>query len=226
MSVQEYLQAAFRGELEGVRRYVEEGGDINVTNKGGMSALMLAIWQDGHKHVADYLLEQGIDLNIRQESSGWRALTFAAVNHHPEILRTLFDKGDRLDEAAGDWKAMHFAVQYRSAETVRILLEHGADPNFRDDEGKTPLMRAAKNSDTAMLDILIAGGADATLADETGMNALMYAAQKANIDNIRRLIEQGADVDARNLAGETARDIAQSRKRPKIVAELQSRALC
>lgn len=221
MSSQDYLKAALDGDLDGVQRYVEAGEDINTINKAGMSALMLAIWQGGHRSVVDYLLERKIDLNIRQSSSGWRAMTFAAVNHHPEILHTLFEHGDSLDEEAGDWKAIHFAVQYRSTETIRILIANGADVNYRDDEGKTPLMRAAKNSDNVILDILLEGGADVNLADEAGMTALMYAAQKANIENIHRLIQCGADIDARNRAGESARDIAQGKKRPKIVAAIE-----
>lgn len=221
MTSQDYLKAAFHGDLEGVRSYVEAGEDINVTNRAGMSALMLAIWQDGHRNVVDYLLERKIDLTIRQQSSGWRALTFAAVNQYTEILRQLFQHGDTLDENAGDWKALHFAVQYRSAETIPILIANGADVNYRDEEGKTPLMRAAKNSDTAILDILLGCGADVNLADEAGMTALMYAAQKANIENIHKLTERGADIDARNRTGESARDIAQGKKRPKIVAAIE-----
>lgn len=222
MTELEFLQAAFRGELDSVRRYVEEGGDINTTNKAGMSGLMLAIWESGHWEVTRYLLENGIDPGIRQKSSGWRALTFAAVNGHAAILRTLFEHGDRLE--AADWKALHFAVQYRSLDTVAVLLEHGADADIRDEEGKVPLMRAAGNSDSAMLDLLLRHGADPNLSDETGMTPLMYAAQKANIDNIRLLIAYGADVDARNRAGETPRAIAYGRKRTKIAEELRSNA--
>lgn len=222
MTPEDYLKAAFNGDLDSVRRYVEAGEDINVTNKAGMSALMLAIWQDGHRNIVDYLLERNMDLTIRQQSSDWRALTFAAVNNHPEILQQLFQHGDTLDEDAGDWKALHFAVQYRSIGTVPILIAHGADVNYRDEEGRTALMRAAKNSDTAMMDILLEGGADVNLADDAGMTALMYAAQKANIENVHKLIERGADIDARNRAGESARDIAQGKKRPKIVAAIES----
>jgi ankyrin repeat protein len=224
MTEQEYLRAAFDGNLEQLRAYVSAGGNIDVTNRHGMSALMLAIWNGRDRSIVEYLIDIGTDLGIRQPSSDWRALTFAAVNGHAELLALLFARGDRLADDDADWKSLMFAVQYRSSATAEILLAHGARVDPRDDDGRTPLMRAVRNSDDASLGLLLRHGANPRAVDDDGNTALHHAAAKANLTNIRMLVEHGADPAATNVAGETAIDIARAKKKSKVVAALEALA--
>lgn len=224
MSEQEFLRAAFDGDLTVLRAYAEAGGDVNVTNRHGMSALMLAIWNGRAPKVVEYLVRVGVDLRLRQSSSDWRALTFAAVNGHRELLELLLASGDRVERDGSDWKALAFAIQYRNSATAEILLAHGAPVDARDDEGRTPLMRAARNSDPVALELLLRHGADVAAADAEGNTALHIASGKANLDNIRTLIEHGADPFAINAASETPVDIARRRGKPKHVAAMEPSA--
>ena len=224
MTQQDFFKAAFDGDLAAVRSYIEDGGDVNTVNKRGMSALMIAVWTNNNPDLIAYLLEQNIDLGIREPASGWRALTYAGVNGNTDVLRRLFDHGDTLDEPAGDWKTFMFAVQYRNAATAQILLDHGADVNGRDEYGKTALMRAASNSDTAMIAMLLDRGADVNIADNTGTTALMYAAHKAKAENIRLLLAHGADSSKRNNAGATASDIAEEIGKKPVITALREAA--
>jgi len=75
---------------------------------------------------------------------------------------------------------------------VKVLLEHGANPNTRlkrpiigrhhDNgdaslgEGTTPLMRAAKSNDVTVMRLLLDGGANPMLTQKDYTNALMIAA--------------------------------------------------
>jgi ankyrin repeat protein len=217
---QEFRKAAFGGDPATVKLYVEQGGAINGVNAKGMSPLMLAAW-GGHGDIVRLLLEHGADMSIRQGSSGWRALTYAAVNGFEDALAALLGHGDTFDPVV-DWKALLFAVEYRNTTTARMLIEHGADPNLRDEEGLTPLMRAARKSDPVGVAMLLEHGADPNLADGQGLTALMYAAGKANVENIRALLDAGADPAARSHAGETALIVADGARRTKIVAELRA----
>jgi len=220
MTEGEFLKAAFAGNNEEIEIYLASGGNIDATAKNGMTALMAAIWNGGRTDTVRLLLRYDPDLTIRQPSSDWRALTFAAVNGHTEILQTLFDHGDRVEEE--DWKALAFAVQYRSMETVGLLLENGADIDGRDDRGRTPLMRAAANSDTPMLALLLEHGAGLDLIDEEGKTALIHASAKANLENVQLLLEYGADPEIRDSSGESAIDVATARRRTKMVALLST----
>lgn len=220
MTEGEFLKAAFAGNNEEVETYLAFGGNIDVTAKNGMTALMAAIWNGGRIDTVRLLLKHAPDLTIRQPTSDWRAMTFAAVNGHADILQILFDHGDRIE--AQDWKALAFAVQYRNIGTVEILLRNGADINGRDDRGRTPLMRAAANSDTPMLALLLEHGAETDLTDESGKTALIHAAAKANVENVRLLLRHGADTNILDAAGESALDTAIGRRRTKIIELLSN----
>ena len=222
MEVADYLKAAVRGDLEAVRRALDQGLPVDSTSAKGMTALMGAVWQDDHVDVARLLLDRGADMTIRQPSSGWTALTFAAVNGKARCLQLLLDRGATLDEDAQDWKALMFAVQYRSRETARMLLVHGADPNVRDEDQRTPLMRAARNSDAELVRVLLDAGADVHAVDAGGRSVLHHAATKANVANLRALQAAGADAGLADHEGRTPRDLAEEAGRPKVIAALAS----
>lgn len=218
--VSQFLKAALGGDEAVVRSCLDDGMDVNAQSAKGLTALMASAWQGDHVDVARLLLDRGADLGIRQASSGWSALTFAAVNGKVRCLALFFERGAVLDEAAGDWKALMFAVQYRSRDTARMLLEHGANANVRDDEQRTPLMRAARNSDPDLVSALLAAGADAGLRDEGGRSALHHACTKANAVNVQALVAAGADPDAKDREGLTPRDLAEAAGRSAILAAL------
>lgn len=222
MTEQDFLRAAFDGDLHTLRAWAESGADVNVINRHGMSALMLAIWNGRPREVVEYLVRVGVGLEIRQPSSDWRALTFAAVNGHRELLELLLASGDRVDPDGSDWKALAFAIQYRNSATAEILLAHGAAVDARDDEGRTPLLRAARNSDPVAVAMLLRHGADPTAADGDGNTALHFASEKANVDNVRALVESGAPPLAANAAGETPIDVARRKRRTKHLAILEA----
>ena len=124
------------------------------------------------------------------------------------------------------------------AGMVRQLLQHKADPNARlkarplkrhhdagstlnFGEGTTPLMRAARTNDVAVMKLLLDGGADPflTLPDRT--NALLIAAgqgyggtrgdgprlpaptEETAIEAVTLLLDRGADIRYFNDAGNT-----------------------
>jgi len=217
---QDFLRAAFTSDAATVEAYIAQGGDVNVRGKRGQTALMLAIWGAKSPQIANLLLNAGADHALREESSGWRPLTYAAVNGLPEIITMLVEHGDSVDPVA-DYKALLYAAQYRSHDCVAMLLELGANVDVVDEKGRTSLMRAARNSDERMVALLLAADADVSVQDCDGQTALMHAAAKASVANVRALLDAGCDPFARNHAGEQAIDIARAKKKAKIVAALE-----
>ena len=76
----------------------------------------------------------------------------------PEYIEALLHYGARVDDRretvqttdGGRATALHYAAKAGFVKTIEVLLAHGADPNFQDDNGLTPLdwlERAAKSVD-------------------------------------------------------------------------------
>src|SRR5436190_5531105 len=63
------------------------------------------------------------------------------------------------------------AIANRNVARVRALLAGGANLATLDDEGKTPLMLAAKVGDPEIVELLLEAGADTTPKDKLGYTA-------------------------------------------------------
>ncbi|MBR1978491.1 MAG: ankyrin repeat domain-containing protein [Akkermansia sp.] len=96
------------------------------------------------------------------------------------------------------------AAAARGEADLQKLIAGGHNVNMTDDDGETPLMRAAERGNLRAVDALIKAGANVNAKDEDGNTALMDAADEGHNDVVLRLIQAGADVNARDDEGETA----------------------
>ena len=92
-----------------------------------------------------------------------------------------------------------------SPKCVEFLLKNGANPNFVDTKGKTPLMYAALTS-FEILEILLKYGADPNISDFEGRTPLMLASLDSDAEDgiVETLLEYGADPDKQDDKGYTA----------------------
>jgi uncharacterized protein len=128
---------------------------------------------------------------------------------------------------------------------MRLLLEHGADPNIATAAGTTPLMAAAgvgwvsrqtyTESPDSLLEavkICLAQHADVNAVDSLGFTALHGAANRGSDNIIQLLAANGAKVDAKDKQGRTPAALADGtvylsgppEKRPATLALLQKLA--
>lgn len=83
------------------------------------------------------------------------------------------------------------------------------DPNAKDDDGTTALMRAAKDGHTEIVKILLAQpGVRVDEKDPLGHTALMLAAIEGRSEVVRLLLEAKSDANSADAEGETALHLA------------------
>lgn len=101
---------------------------------------------------------------------------------------------DRLDEILNMFQnseKLFRAVSLGNEILLEVLLSSGADPNYQDEDGKTPLMIAAKNgyaSRFGVVEILVNAGAALGIEDKNGLTALDYANEVASEESWRPYI--------------------------------------
>jgi len=215
---------------------IDAGAEVNFVDQEGTSLLVIAII-NGEYDMASLLLARGADPNLADKTG--RAALYAAVDMHTmpsssrpapreqtplDLIRLILDKGAKPD-----------------AELTRIIpyrtkLDRGGDTFLG--AGSTPLLRAAKAGDVAVMRLLIERGANAKAATRTGLNALMLAAglgskeedttgrRKTEAEAIQAItvaLEAGLDINATNTLGQTALHGAAMQGFDQVVAFLAER---
>lgn len=127
----------------------------------------------------------------------------AAQNDLAGVEKLLKDGADaNARDALGNRPLLH-AARLGATEMVRLLLEAGADPNFKG-MGYTPLGLAALNGHPGVADWLLQFGAFTTTRSDNGLTPLMNAALTNSVAVMRIILRYDADVDFENPAGRRA----------------------
>ncbi|KAM6221523.1 CAP-Gly domain-containing linker protein 4 isoform 1-T1 [Rhynchocyon petersi] len=92
---------------------------------------------------ATQLMDLGADASLRSRWTNMNALHYAAYFDVPELVKVILKtaKPKDVDATCSDFNfgtALHIAAYNLCAGTVRCLLEHGANPAFRNDKGQIP----------------------------------------------------------------------------------------
>ena len=134
-------------------------------------------------------------------------LTWAITKKNVELAEICLEKGASV--RSQDWRGatpLFYASGCNlgvSADIVKALLNHGANPNARAKYGLTPLHYAASPE---VATVLMDHGADVMAKDMGGQTPLHYAAERPRDEKgkvAKVLLDRGADVNARDLRGQT-----------------------
>ncbi len=217
------LFRAIRGnDAPAVSALLRRGADANSKDQDGATPLMQAALY-GEPGLLKLLLDKGADPNARNKV-GATALLWSV--HDLRKVRLLLQKGADVNARSEGGKLPLLLAAYysRSAETVKFLLEHGADLRATDNRGAGVLLFAAQGGDLDTIRLLLDKGVDVNAGTtgafvetrfgnlgpppgsepERGVTALMAAAYSNDAAVARLLLDRGANVNAVATDGVTA----------------------
>ncbi len=126
--------------------------NVNVLNAQGESALMLAALR-GQQEIAAWLIRRDADIN----KTGWTPLHYAASNAHLAIMSLLLENHAYIDaESPNGTTPLMMAALYGSATAVKLLLDAGADPLLKNQQGLTAINFAQRANRTDAIEIIAA----------------------------------------------------------------------
>ena len=216
------LGAVRKGNAEEARQLLERGADPNIRD---VPQQQLSLWQQiRYAFHKDRQTVQGqmptvLEMAMHSDSDPNPRMVNAA------LVKTLLEAGAHPDDCSEDHiTPLMVAVQFDSPQTVQMLLDHGANPLARDDDGLRPIHYLTGNDtdELKIADLLIKSGEDVNVTDNTGNTPLMNISGSENIPMVRYLIAHNANVNQRNEGGNTALTIAESEEEKETIRLLKA----
>ena len=162
MSDQSICMLCAYGDIQGAKKALEDGADINETNLKGETGLILAL-QRRHNRMVEMLLQhRDVDVN-KADNRGKCALHYAVSlqRHQNQVVQLLLQRPEiNVNRVDNYWHSvLHQAVTSDdNIETIALLLarEDLTTINQRDQFGWTPLMDAVRCHSVNSFNLLLA----------------------------------------------------------------------
>ncbi len=103
------------------------------------------------------------------------------------------ENGETLLHLSIDGNAVYFAM--------KLIEKYNFSVDTKDNNGQTPLAKAASLGQRDLAEVLIARGADMNAVDEEGVSILMKATRHGHKSCLELLVKKGVDVNALISAG-------------------------
>ena len=169
---------------------------------------LLEACKDGNTERTELLIEQGVDVNSK-DNNGKTALINASYGGHTGCIKMLIERDVYLNAKDIFGKTALMYASYKGhVGAIEMLIANGADVNAKSVHDKTALMEAAGSGHVECVAMLLDSGANVNAKDDYGMTALIEASYKGSISCVNKLLESDANINAKTKDGMTARKFA------------------
>ncbi|WP_168203312.1 ankyrin repeat domain-containing protein [Oceanispirochaeta crateris] len=200
------VKAARRGDLESLQEFLDDGGNINESEKDGITLLMYAA-QNGQNEAISFLLNRGATISLR-DSRGYTAFLYAVTSRYESSAELLLSRGAAVNHllSTGD-SALILASGSENLSMVKMLLARGADLNQSNNSGWSALTIAlSKDAQRAsnlseLTRHLISKNAKLSIHSDVVSKIAFSAAASGNVDVINYLLDLGFDREVKDSAG-------------------------
>ncbi|UCE40399.1 MAG: ankyrin repeat domain-containing protein [Candidatus Aminicenantes bacterium] len=205
---QDIYIASYRGDLETVKRWIEENPElVNSRNSNGRFPLEMAA-QTGQIEIVKYLLEKGADVNLNR--GGATALHMAALyGGKTELITLLLEAGADINAKTGDGVTpLNLAVIGKQKDIAELLLDKGGEMNLENQNFTQLLYISASCGIKRIADIALKKEVDFLFRTGNG-DTMLHAASEGGMSELARLLlSKGVNMEAANIYGQTPLHIA------------------
>jgi ankyrin repeat protein/signal recognition particle receptor subunit beta len=183
---------------------IDKKAALNSVDVHGRTVLMTAVEKEDLTSL-QVLLRAGADVTLR-DKHGHTALHLALFERKSQpSVKVLIAKKEALNSVDGEHRtALMTAVAKQDINSLQILLQAGADPTVKDENGHTALYNALfQIKSYSVAQILVDNKAALNAMDGDGKTALMIAAEKVDVPSLQLLLHAGADITLRDKTDRT-----------------------
>jgi uncharacterized protein len=154
MRPEEFMQAAYQGDLAQVQRALRIGTPIDSLDAEGRTALMLAAFE-GHSSVVEALLKAGAVVDLPGPFHR-TALMFAATGTSAETVSILLNAGANVNakDTHENWTPLMFAAAEGHLDVVRTILDRNPNIEFREVDGENALDFAVQRNHLDVVELI------------------------------------------------------------------------
>lgn len=139
-------------------------------------------WEQKCREIINICLDKKLAINV--DDTKYCALLHFVIKHLDRDFESVINKCEDFDIDAlnnafispdDDGSLLHFAIENRKQNVVKILIKFGANVNVKNSLSQTPLLTAVLSRQVEMAEMLLKAGADVNSQDYVNMRPINYA---------------------------------------------------
>ncbi|KAJ8665291.1 hypothetical protein QAD02_006953 [Eretmocerus hayati] len=197
-------------KTEIVKLLLKHGANVCAKCKKGLTPLHLAVNRNS-KFIIDLILKaHGKDSKSINpvDGSGFSHFHAACMRNNPKVVHGFLKRGVEINNAVDltssqwpGWTPLHFAADYECIETVKLLLQYGADMSIKNGKNLTALHTAIQGNNKEIIDVILSAhvtnSKESNPVDDRGFSHFHAACMRDDPSIVEIFLKNGVDVNTR-----------------------------